>query len=143
MFWWLFTVFFEPFLSNLKLNVQVGFHKGNFFFSCIKCVKFLWTSPIFIPHPDTHTPLVQRCSHSHHFIPHFCFISCTHFVVFCPDCYFFTFSCSASRSQSQLEVTVWVSALNNALVLVWFCMQNCIVYDTKGLTFCRPIHYFS
>lgn len=137
-------MFFEPFLSNLKLNVQVGFHKGNFFFFLYKvCKVSVNFSHLHPPPRHTHTSLVQRCSHSHHFIPHFCFISCTHFVVFCPDCYFFTFSCSASRSQSQLEVTVWVSALNNALVLVWFCMQNCIVYDTKGLTFCHPIHYFS
>lgn len=138
-------MFFEPFLSNLKLNVQAGFHKGNFVFFYI--YKVCKVSVYFHLHPPprhthTHTSCAALLTFPSLHSSLLFYLLRTHFVVFCPDCYFFTFSCSASRSQSQLEVTVWVSALNNALILVWFCMQNCIVYDTKGLTFCHPIHYF-
>lgn len=127
---WLSTVLFESFFFRYYLNLSV---QAIFYFSLefVQC-----TSLIFTPNPDTHTHINLLFSSAAH-IPITSFLTCKFCwnFFFCPDYYFFTFPCSASPSQSQLEVMVWVSALNNALVLSFGSACRILLYTMQSLPF--------
>lgn len=64
----LHCVLWTIFPSNLNLNAQAGCHKGTDFILLCKVCSVYCSN---LHPPPRHTPpVVQRCSHSHHFIPH-------------------------------------------------------------------------
>lgn len=100
------VVLFEPFLSVILTSL----FKLEFFLP-VRSLKFVYLLPTSFP-----TRCTVLCSAAHipvtiHLLS-LLFIFCAHLMYFALIVTFSLF-CTASPSQSQLEVMVWVSALNN------------------------------